>query len=182
MAELNCRKPLRNLRILPTETAHCPTRTGADLIVRDIGTDQELAGWGVALLESTSEWWWMPSSIWANSVCSSQRKQSSCAMWRETGWWTLLPSSSWHWWGTTGKSILSFAAYTRDWKDLEKLERVYQDAVRTVRGLGQVAYREHLMELGLFSVLRRRLRAELDSSLQLTEWELQRSLNPNSSQ
>lgn len=44
---------------------------------------------------------------------------------------------------------------------MEKLEREQQDAVRTVKGLGHVACREHLRELSSFSVVQRRLRAEL---------------------
>jgi len=47
---------------------------------------------------------------------------------------------------------------------LEKPERVQQDAARMMRGQGQVACGERLRELGLFSGVQRRLRAELTAA------------------
>ena len=52
-------------------------------------------------------------------------------------------------------------------KDIAKLKRVQKRAVRMIRGLRGTSYYEKLLELGLFSLERRRLRGDMIEVLSL---------------
>ena len=55
--------------------------------------------------------------------------------------------------------VQAWSPYYR--KDIDKLEKVQRRAVRMITDLRGTSYREKLLELGLFSLEKRRIRADL---------------------
>lgn len=82
----------------------------------------------------------------------------------------LLPSV-WHYWAHTWAILSGLGLHNL--RDAEELERSQQRTIKIVRTLQHMMDRERLRELGLFSLVKRRLRGWYNSSLQLLE-ELQK--------